>query len=162
MFERECALYDFLREYAHRLTGDLSDSDLGRQPAPGINPPGWILGHLVVAADYGLQLLGVAKVCPDAWHARFKPTSVPDGGPYPPLAELLAKYDEVHAALPAAALRATSEWAGNPHPFEPLREALPTQGMLMAHLLTTHEAIHLGQLSAWRRAAGLPASPRPL
>jgi ATP-dependent RNA helicase RhlE len=27
---------------------------------------------------------------------------------------------------------------------------------LLAHLITTHEAVHLGQLSAWRRMMGLP------
>jgi len=33
---------------------------------------------------------------------------------------------------------------------------LPTRGDLLAHILTTHEATHLGQLSAWRRQLGFP------
>ena len=38
-----------------------------------------------------------------------------------------------------------------------LRESLTTVGELVAHLMTTHPAFHLGQLSTWRRANGLPS-----
>jgi hypothetical protein len=45
-----------------------------------------------------------------------------------------------------------------PHTLELrfLKGPLPTVGDLLAHLMTTHEAAHLGQLSAWRRLLGLP------
>ena len=44
-----------------------------------------------------------------------------------------------------------------PSPFAPMLELLPTAGDLLAHVLTTHATMHLGQLSAWRRLKGLPA-----
>ena len=46
--------------------------------------------------------------------------------------------------------------APNRLPIRFLLRHLPTVGDLLAHLLTTHSAYHLGQLSTWRRAAGLP------
>jgi hypothetical protein len=33
----------------------------------------------------------------------------------------------------------------------------PRMADFVAHLMTTHAASHLGQLSAWRRLRGLPA-----
>ena len=36
------------------------------------------------------------------------------------------------------------------------REKFPTVGNALAHTMLLHEMQHLGQLSAWRRASGLP------
>jgi hypothetical protein len=33
----------------------------------------------------------------------------------------------------------------------------PTVADMIAHLMTTHPCVHLGQLSAWRRYYGLPS-----
>ena len=43
------------------------------------------------------------------------------------------------------------------NPFDSMAETLPTLADLLSYLLSTHEAMHLGQLSAWRRQLGLPA-----
>jgi hypothetical protein len=37
-----------------------------------------------------------------------------------------------------------------------LRHVFPTAGDLLAHLLTSHEATHVGHLSACRRGRGMP------
>lgn len=44
----------------------------------------------------------------------------------------------------------------SPLPDERYREVFPTLGHAVLHILTVHTAIHLGQISAWRRAMGLP------
>ncbi len=38
-----------------------------------------------------------------------------------------------------------------------LKPMLPTAREVIAHLMTTHIGIHLGQLSAWRRQMGMAA-----
>lgn len=160
MFERECTLYAFVLGYAQRLVADLDEAEMAVQPAPGMNPPAWILGHLAIATDYALRLLGEATACPRDWHVRFGPGSVPPADPaaYPSKAELMAALERGHERVDTAARRATPERLEQPHGVEIafLKEPLPTVGDLLAHLMTTHEAAHLGQLSAWRRLQGKP------
>jgi hypothetical protein len=156
MFDRELRLYEFLGGYGTLLTADLTDDQLTVQPSPGVNPPLWILGHLCVVADGGLKLLGVPRQRPLTWHRDFGRGSEPGKHEIttPGKADLLAAYQEGHAALARAAAAATPEFAEAPNQTGILPQ-LGTLGDLLAHVLTTHEAMHLGQLSAWRRQMGL-------
>jgi hypothetical protein len=159
-FERETTLARFVAGYARLLVADLDDAALADPIAPGANHPAWILGHLAIATDYARQQLGLPAACPEAWHRRFGPGSTPepDRALYPPKAELLAALEAgiagVLDALPGADPAAMAAPHGVPIAF--LRDAVPTRADLLAHLLTTHPAVHLGQLSLWRRARGLP------
>jgi hypothetical protein len=161
MFERELTLYAFNQHYLHKLTADLTDEHLA-QPTAGVNPPVWLLGHLCVGTDFALMLLGGRRkaLCPPDWHRDFSPGSpaIPERRPLPTKAELLTAYDRGHAAVAEAVRTATPEQLDKPHGVDmpQLKTHVPTVGDLIAHLLTTHEATHLGQLSAWRRQAGLP------
>ena len=70
------------------------------------------------------------------------------------LAELRRQHDRVTGAWQAAAatgrLDKAVEWR-----FD---GALPTLGDVAVFLAITHEAMHLGQIAAWRRARGLPSA----
>lgn len=158
MFERECRLYANMLHYGKLLTADLNDGQLLLQPLPGINTPMWVLGHLAVVSDQGLEVLGQPKVCPEAWHQAFTTGTKPDAGPQPQpsKAELLAALERGHDLLTRAARNASPAALDSPNPVPFLRTPYPTVADLLAHLMTTHEGIHLGQLSAWRRLMGLP------
>ncbi len=41
-------------------------------------------------------------------------------------------------------------------PDKRYRDRLPTIGHAFAHILLSHFAVHLGQLTVWRRACGYP------
>jgi hypothetical protein len=157
MFERERKLYADLYGYARQLVVDVPDEQLAEQPAPGLNHPAWLLGHLTTAADFVLGLLGGKPTAPDGWAAVFAPGTVPspERGLYPPKADLLNAFEAAHGALAAAATTTDPALMAKPNPVEPMRARFPTLGDLMAYVLTTHEATHLGQLSAWRRVMGL-------
>ena len=43
-------------------------------------------------------------------------------------------------------------------PNQEFRQIMPTIGDGLGYLLVAHEANHLGQLSAWRRAMGMPST----
>lgn len=156
MFERERRLYADQYGYARELVADLPDEELAEQPVPGINHPAWLLGHLVIAADYGLTLLGRPAVAPEGWGALFNPGTVPDPNraTYPPKGELMNAYEAGHAAFDAAVAAADAGAVAAPNPVGFLKARFPTVALLLAHLLTTHEAAHLGQLSVWRRTMG--------
>lgn len=128
------------------------------QPTAKMNPPAWIIGHLSVTTDLGRELLGLPRAAPKEWHDLFDTGTVPSPEPglYPPKADLLAGYEAAHARLTDAVRRlARLDVLDRANPIDALATGLPTLADLMAHLLTTHEAMHLGQLSAWRRAMGL-------
>jgi hypothetical protein len=156
MFDRERTLYADMYGYARQLLVDVPDEEFAEQPAPGLNHPAWTLGHLVIAADYGLKLLGQSPTAPEGWNALFFPGTVPDPNraAYPPKGELLNTYEAAHAALDAAVAVADPAQVAKQNPSEGMRARFPTVGVLLGYLLTTHEAGHLGQLSAWRRMMG--------
>ena len=161
MFEYEIKLYAFVLDYCHKLAEGIEENDMAHQPLAGINPPVWVLGHLAICTDYAAMLLGLSKDCPEEWHRRFGPGSTPPRSdePRPKKDKLLYAIDRGHERVSHAAERATPERMRETHAVDLafLRESLTTVGELVAHLMTTHPAFHLGQLSTWRRANGLPS-----
>lgn len=161
MYATDLVLFGVMTGYAQRLAQGLTDEELDAQPAPGMNTPRWILAHLAICNDYTAGFFGDStKLCPESWHAAYGPESRPadPAAPKPGLAELVSKLTEgaervqrlVPRGLPAGV-------AEQPNPFEIIRKPLPTVGVLVGHLLTTHMGVHLGQFSAWRRCLGKPS-----
>jgi uncharacterized damage-inducible protein DinB len=161
MLDHERTAYAWVLDYTRKLADGIPEADMAVQPAPGMNTPLWILGHLAVVADYAAKLLGEPREGPRAWHVAFGPGSRPEAppDPAPTKAALLAALEAQHARVSAAAARLAPERLREPHPFDlaPLKASFPTVGELLTHMMTTHPAMHLGQLSAWRRLRGLPA-----
>ncbi len=160
MFDREITLYRFLHGYGRSLSADLDDDRLSEQPLPGVNHPAWLLGHLAICCDYALQLLDRQPLCPPEWQEVFGPGTVPlpEREAYPARAELIESLERGHQHVLRRIVDARPDNMARPHglQIEFLAQPLPTVGDLLAHLITTHEAVHLGQLSAWRRMMGLP------
>lgn len=162
ILERELLLYAWNLNYARKLFAGIPADSWGRSAAPNMNTGIWLIGHLAICVDYGMDLLGKPHVCPDSWHRDFGPGSVPGSPaePYPPAKEVIALFEAGHIALEKAIREADPAVFHGRHSvnFNELMERLPLVGDLMAHLLTTHEATHLGQFSAWRRSLGIPAA----
>jgi len=57
--------------------------------------------------------------------------------------------------------RRTAAGSATPTLQAPARPDFPTAGDFVAYLLSSHLAYHLGQLVAWRAAAGLGRLSRP-
>jgi hypothetical protein len=162
MYEREAKLYELMRRLCQRISADIDEGQLTHQPAPGIKPPLWVLGHLAICTDYAAGLLGMESVCPKTWHVCFGPGSqnvIPERV-QPTKGELLAAIDRGHERVTAAlknvaddaALQAALE---QPHGMAMFDDSpLVTRADLLAHVLTTHLGFHLGQLSTWRRQMG--------
>jgi len=156
MFDRERNLYAFVLGFAKKAMADVDEAKLQHQPAPGMNTPAWIIGHLCVVADYAAQLLGQPLNCPKEWHQSYGIGSDPTKPAVTPSkAELLSRLEAQHARVAEAVARATPEQLAAPHPFERLKATMPTVGDLMLNVMTAHPMLHLGQLSAWRRLMGL-------
>jgi hypothetical protein len=147
-------------DYARKLVADLSDEQLCAQPIEGrvMNHAAFVLGHLAWTSEAGAGLL----TTPSARAAELKEQfgmgakPVADRLQYPSKAELVKSLEDAHAHLITALSEATSEQLAQPAP-ERMRSRFATMGQMVFGLMTSHEGVHLGQLSAWRRALGLPS-----
>lgn len=147
-------------DYARRLAADIPADQMAAQPFPGMNHPAWILGHLAFYGDFAAKLMGLEEPTLDpVFGPRVDNQSTPAGDPalYPARDELLAAFERGHGRLAEAVAAAGPDQLARPMPIERIRSRFPTVGDMLLYLMTAHEAIHLGQLSAWRRAMGLPS-----
>ncbi|MCA9285042.1 MAG: DinB family protein [Phycisphaerales bacterium] len=148
------------RDYALRLVGDLSDADMIAQPVPGVvmNHPAWILSHLLV---YTELLGGIVRREPvedpiDHPHGR-KSSPLADAAAYLPRLTLIEKYTNAHDAVAVAVESADDGVWAEPLPFPRWARRWTCIAEAAVHIMVHHEAVHLGQLSAWRRAGGRSA-----
>jgi len=153
--------------YLDRLIGDLDP----RSEVPGaahwfaqpvaertINHPAWLVCHLTLYRRVILDLLrGTAFDDPiDAPFGRgSKVSSDPSAHPTP--LAMRAEVDRLHREVLAALDAAPTERFETPTPLTRWRELHPRVGEQLVTLMVKHESFHLGQLSAWRRAMGLPS-----
>lgn len=145
-----------LRTYARLLNG-LDDSHRALEPHAGAKTAGWILGHLCVTGDFARKLCGRTPICPKEWRPMYNPGTQPsaDATTYPPMADLVATYRRVYEDLVDAATQADAATLDAPNPFTPTVGAFPLSGDFVGYMLGGHLGYHLGQLHAWRYAAGL-------
>lgn len=157
MFERECILYAFVLKYCRMLTSDIDDARMIDLPAAGANHPAWILGHLAICTDYAAKLVGLPRGCPAAWHKLFGPGSAAtaDRALYPSKSDLMNALAAGHERVTAGVAAADANAMRQPQNLI-FQQHFPTVADMLAHLMTTHPCVHLGQLSAWRRFYGLP------
>jgi hypothetical protein len=158
MLERERKLYAVVLTLCRRMLADIADEEMTFQPAPGMNHPAWIIGHLAVTTDSAVKIVGGTPVCAEEWRAKFGPgsTLVADRSAYPSKSELLAAFEAGHARVMEGMAKVTEEHLSRPQPSRFFKEELPALGDMLLNLITAHPMLHLGQLSAWRRAMGLP------
>jgi hypothetical protein len=160
VLERELTLYKFNLNYLKLLAADIAESEMSVTPFAGANPPLWILGHLAVATDYAGKMLGLERACPRDWHVKFAPGSKPADlqAPLPSKSDLMAAIENGHRRVAEAAPGASRDVLDKPHEVELLKPTnLKTNGDVLAHLMCTHIAFHLAQLSACRRHSGKSA-----
>jgi uncharacterized damage-inducible protein DinB len=122
-----------------------------------LNHAAFVIGHLAWVCDFGATLLGETAAIDPSWRDMFSMTVKPvaDRSKYPAKAVLVKAFEDTHSRLVSVALAAKPETLQQLPP-ERFRSRFPSLAHVVLHMLTNHEAVHLGQLSAWRRACGLP------
>lgn len=150
----------YLMAQTARILDGLDDGHLSVEPKPGMKTAGWLIGHLAVTGDFARRLCGRVPLCPKEWRATFNPGTHPsvDPGVYPSLVALRDRLQAVYSDLSGAFPSADESTLSAPNPYAPGRDGFPTSGDFVAYLMTGHLAYHLGQLFAWRAAAGVRAA----
>ncbi len=146
--------------YALRLADDLNDAQFVAQP-PGLpailNHPAWLFAHLNVYAPICSAMLRRQEFTDPIDHPYGPKSQVRTRqGDYPARSDLLTEYRRSHDDAQRALESIDDRVLAEPNPLERWRTMHPTVGDMVMTLMVKHESHHLGQLSTWRRAMGLP------
>ena len=159
MNESIVALNSFTLQYLHRMIDSISDPDLDSTFGAGSHSARWILAHLAIAVDYGFMQMEMPFLAPKEWHNAYGPGSEAESNAKirPTKVELLKFIDDNYVKLCIVSLDADKSKLSVAHTVPLLYDTpIKSKGDLLNHILTTHFASHLGQLSSWRRLMGLP------
>ncbi len=155
--KNELTLNALMSSMAVEMAESIPEDQFHLLPGGGGNSPNWIMGHLCLGNGFGLQLLGqdpeILKLTGEAYGPGSTPTE--DQTKLMSKADLLSHFESSRSDLIEAISNADPSTLAQPQPTSILKEELPTIGDFIGHLLTTHLALHTGQLSAWRRSRGL-------
>ena len=157
--------------YAERLLVGVTPAIVARLARPGevelkSNHPAFILGHLSLYPPKVLERLNQplgAAAYPPAYETLFKSgvecQDDPEGTIYLPMDALTKQFFAGYRAAQTAVAAAPDELLCSPNPAEGrMLEMFPILGSMLSFYLTGHPQSHLGQLSAWRRAMGMPVA----
>lgn len=166
MFTAQSIVYawDNSLRYALALLDDLTDEQMLLQPGGNMNHPAWVLGHLSLYYPIVPALLKGGDFEDPADNERFGFRGCgPQADPklYGSKASQLRRMTEGHEAVAQSLLTATAEQFQRPPSLPRWAEMYPTVEFMLPDLLLLHENVHIGQLSFWRRAAGLPSVEFP-
>lgn len=150
--------FHFSVGFLKNLLEGIDDGKMTQQPRPGMNHPAWITGHLVSSMEFAAQLAGATYQAPDGWSDLFGMKSTPsdDASKYPDKAALLVELDKSVAAVTPSLKSIGPDALAAQMPDEGFRKMMPTVGDGLTFLINGHITMHTGQLSAWRRANGMP------
>lgn len=166
MFSAESFVYawDNGLRYAQALLEDVTDEQMVLRPGGGMNHPAWILGHMSLYYPIVPALLNGEQFEDPADHELFGFRGrgpLPDTQEYGSKAAQVARMVEGHEQVAQAILNATDEQVNRPPSLLRWAAMYPTVEFMLLDLLLMHENIHIGQISIWRRAAGLPGVAFP-
>jgi hypothetical protein len=161
MTERDNALatMQMARDYTNNLLADVAEEDWFRMPAEGVTHLAWQLGHLAIA-QYRLMMFQLRGEVPSdaelidiSYAPLFGRGSVPnpDAAQYPPLSEIRATFDRVHAQALEEVARYNDQALAAP-PQAPHRLFTTKLGAVM--WAPQHEFIHCGQIGLLKRLLG--------
>ena len=143
--------------YCKSLIADIADADFCKQTSGIVNHPAWTMGHLCAVNGTALGLLGRDSVMEEGLARRFGRGSVPeaDRSSYPAKEEFWSLFEKQMQSLSEGVNGVDDSQLEAPMPLERLAARFPRVGDAVVYMTTAHPAIHLGQLSAWRRAMGM-------
>lgn len=156
--------YDFNLAFAQQLVSDLNENQMITIPSRGlVNHPAFTLGHLISGSALTVEDLGGTMQIPDDWKELFlrkgpgDPRLPQTDIQYPPKEILLHELYRQHELVKHYLKETTLEQLNEPIKWR-FHNYMPTLMDVVTFMCINHEAMHLGQLSAWRRAMELPSA----
>lgn len=149
---------DFLREQL----ADVDAADIVAQPNGILNHPAWVVGHLTYTCQLLGGVIGIPEWLPDDWAKRFGPGSAPvaDVNLYETKDAALEILCDARERIAQAINQLSDSHLDEPFPDESYLDIFPTVRHALTQVLVGHTANHIGQVSVWRKAMGLPPPRR--
>lgn len=166
MFSVESIVYawDNQARYALALLEDLTGEQMVLRPGGNMNHPAWILGHVMLYHPIVPKLLAGKPLDDPADDQLFGfrgKGPLADVAAYGSKESQVQRFTEGHEQVAQALLSAKPEDFTRPPSLARWADAYPTVEFMLPDLILHHESLHIGQISIWRRAAGLPAVKFP-
>jgi uncharacterized damage-inducible protein DinB len=153
-------LFNFQLLYLKKIIRNIPEERLYERQLYGFNSAGWLLGHICVEAeDVFIHLnISYSKLEPN-WSIWFKNSTgdIKSLNDLPTKDQLLSKLEERYALLSSVYLNLSDDERLTKHPSEMLKKVFPNLDSWFAHHLTTHIAIHCGNIVVWKKMIGLDA-----
>ena len=149
---------NFLREQV----ADVAEADMAAQPNGIQNHPAWVIGHLTHACQELGGVLKLPKWLSSNWAERFGTGSLPvaDASRYETNDNALAILGDAQSRVTHAVEQLDDSRLDQLFPDESYHLVFPTIRHAITQVLVAHTANHIGQLSVWRRAMGMPPMGR--
>lgn len=146
--------------YADMLVKDIPEDKFAHMPHENMSHPAFCIGHQAMYPNRVLTMIGrddlVEQKPGYAELFEANATCVEQDGRYPQKDEIIAHYHERHQKLLDALPDVPESVFQQENPAEGrMRKMFPTIGGVTNFYVNNHNMLHLGQISAWRRAVGL-------
>ncbi len=154
------SLFNFQLLYLKKILNNIPEERLYEKQLDGFNSAGWLLGHLCVEAEDIFIHLNVSyNQLESDWYTWFKNSTgvVKSVNDLPAKEQLISKLEERYALLSSLYVNLSDEERLSEHPSIMLKEIFPNLDSWFAHYLTTHIAIHCGNIVVWKKMIGLDA-----
>jgi hypothetical protein len=166
MFSMESIVYawDNQSKYALRLLEDVADEQMVLQPGGNMNHPAWIMGHMSIyhpALVAMIQGTGFDDPKDDPLFGYTVSQPHADLAVYGTKQSIVQRYAEGHEQVAQALLNAAPEQLSQPPSLPRWQETFATVSFMLPDLMIHHESNHIGQISTWRRAAGMSGVEYP-
>ncbi len=158
-----CIIADTLRVtlfYGGEIVKSIPADRFCEIPVKEINHPAFCVGHLSIYANFVLELLGrtdlkFAMPYGDE-HFKMGAPCVAQDGRYPSKEVLVATWNDAWSVVAKVLPEIDEATLARENPMQGrMRERFPTVGSVVNFLCGAHNMMHIGQVSSWRRAAGL-------
>jgi hypothetical protein len=153
--------------YAERLLSGVQPDQFARYARIGdrvieSNHGAFIYGHLSLYSPRIIQQLGgdasrftPSSRCQELFSKDARCVDDPEGTIYPAMSDITTALLDGYRAVVEALERADDPLFLLENPNSVMRDRFPTLGAMHAFYVGGHFMLHMGQMSAWRRAIGL-------
>ena len=145
-----------LIDYIKALTLDIQEPDFNKQLIRDSISPAWVLGHLCLETVRTADWIDIEIDLEPQWKEYFAQGKSPKNVPLGISKSLLiSEFERIYLEFIDKLTDVPESILNRENPTKILKDYFPLVQHDVAHTLTSHLAIHGGQLGMWRKEYGL-------
>ena len=147
----------FMIGFADMLVSDIDENRFSDRCGTTINHPAFVLGHCAYYAGIGMQMLGGDIDLPDSEKDLYEhgKECLDDASLYPTKDEAIKSFNERIQTVADFIEQCEDDVFEASAAGTFFEDKFPTLGAVAGFMMVSHIMFHLGQVSAWRRVAGM-------